>query len=70
MTWNIEGVKNNMDYFQKLCANSEMSCLQEHWLYEFQNHELSQYVSEKDTSDSSDPLLAFNFYGPSSGPVR
>ena len=61
---NIEGVKNNMVYFQKICKNFDIICIQEHWLYEFQSHEMAQYVPDKDIftccSDYSDPLLGFN----------
>ena len=53
-----------MVYFQKLCKNFDIICIQEYWLYEFQNHELSQCVLEKDIftrcSDFADPLIGFN----------
>ncbi|CAC5387511.1 unnamed protein product [Mytilus coruscus] len=46
-TCNIEGVKSNSKYLTDLCKKFDIICLQEHWLYSFQQHELDQYLPNK-----------------------
>ena len=59
-TCNIEGVKTNAPFLQFLCDTFDIVFLQEHWLWEFQKHELSFLTKNKDNftrcSDASDPL--------------
>ena len=61
---NIEGVKTNIAYFQKLCKTFDIVCIQEHWLWEFQSHEISKLGAEKDfiirCSDYLDPISGVN----------
>ena len=60
----IEGVKTNIAYFQKLCKTFDIVCIQEHWLWEFQSHEISKLGAEKDfiirCSDYLDPISGVN----------
>ena len=63
-TCNIEGVKTNAPFLQFLCDNFDIVFLQEHWMWEFQKHELSIITKNKDNftrcSDASDPLSGFS----------
>ena len=60
---NIEGVKSNTVYFQKLCKNYDIVCVQEHWLWDFQKHEMQSLSVNKDFHircyDSIEPLTGF-----------
>ena len=63
-TYNIEGVETNAPFLQFLCDNFDIVFLQEHWMWEFQKHELSILTKNKDNfsrcSDASDPLSGFS----------
>ena len=62
-TCNIEGVKSNTVYFQKLCKDYDFVCVQEHWLWDFQKHEMQSLSLNKDFHircyDSTEPLTGF-----------
>ena len=49
-TCNIEGAKTNTPFLQQLCKDNDIICLQEHWLWECQNHEMRLLVTNKDFS--------------------
>ncbi|CAC5412819.1 unnamed protein product [Mytilus coruscus] len=61
---NIEGVKSNSKYLIDLCKKFGIICLQEHWLYSFQQHELDQYLPNKHSTarsvDSVDDISSIN----------
>ena len=61
---NIEGVRHNAAYFQNLCKVYEIVCLQEHWMWECQKHELDNLALDKDSfsrcSDHYAPLTGFS----------
>ncbi|CAC5420983.1 unnamed protein product [Mytilus coruscus] len=63
-TCNIEGVKSNSKYLTDLCKKFDIICLQEHWLYSFQQHELDQYLPNKHSAarsvDSVDDISSIN----------
>ena len=54
-------------YFQKLCKEYDIVCIQDHWCYDFQSHEfgeLGELSLNKDysvrCSDQNDPISGFN----------
>ena len=47
-TCNIEGAKTNTPFLQQLCKDNDIICMQEHWLWECQNHEMRLLVTNKD----------------------
>ena len=60
---NIEGVKSNIVYFQNLCKEHDSICIQDHWLWDFQKHEIQNMAADKDfhimCPDSTGPLSGF-----------
>lgn len=64
MTCNIEGVKANKLYLQKLCNANEIICLQEHWLWDFEKHwfinEFPEFGSFVRCHDSNDSISNFS----------
>ena len=53
----------NLVYFQKLCREHDIVCVQEHWCWSFQEHELGKYAPDRDyfikCSDQNDPITGF-----------
>ena len=64
MTSNIEGVKANKLYLQKLCQENDIVCLQEHWLWDFEKdwfkNEFMDFESFVRCHDSNDNISNFN----------
>ena len=64
MTCNIEGVKANKLYLQKLCQNKDVECLQDHWLWDFDKHWLKTIITGFEPfvrcHDSNDNISNFN----------
>ena len=60
---NIEGIKPNSVYFQTLCSQYDIICVQEHWCWNFQVHELGDLSINKDyhvrCSDQNEPISGF-----------
>ena len=46
VTCNIEGAISNKHYLEKLCKENHITCIQEHWLWEFQKHWLDENLQE------------------------
>ena len=63
MPCNLEGVMPKSVYFQNLYKNYDIVCIQEHWCWDFQSHELSKLATGKDCfircSDQNDPITGF-----------
>ena len=61
---NIEGVKANTLYLQKLCKDNEIVCLQEHWLWDFEKHwfrnEIPNFGSFVRCCDFNDIISSFS----------
>ena len=64
MTVNSEGVIANKLFLEELCANNDIICLQEHWLWDFQKEWISQNFKNFDVfircHDSNEPISHFN----------
>ena len=64
VTCNIEGVKANKLYLQKLCKENEIISLQEHWLWDFEKHwftnEFPEFGSHVRCHDTNDSISNFN----------
>ncbi|MCW4346819.1 MAG: reverse transcriptase family protein [Candidatus Thiodiazotropha endolucinida] len=63
-TCNIEGAISNKAYLQKLCSENQITCIQEHWLWEFQkdwlNENLENYHVFARCHDSNENISNFN----------
>ena len=63
-TVNIEGVIANKLFLEQLCAQNDILCLQEHWLWDFQKQWLQNnftgFKSFARCHDSNDPITNFN----------
>ncbi|MES9903493.1 MAG: reverse transcriptase domain-containing protein [Sedimenticola sp.] len=63
ITCNIEGCKTNANYLQSLDTDNSILCLQEHFLWDFEKHELDNILPTMDNHtrchDSSNPVSAF-----------
>ena len=63
-TVNIEGVIANKLFLEQLCAQNDILCLQEHWLWDFQKQWLqnnfSGFKSFARCHDSNDPITNYN----------
>ena len=64
MTCNIERVKANKLYLQKLCQDKDIVCLQKHWLWDFDKQWLKNEIMEFEPfvrcHDSNDNISNFN----------
>ena len=64
MTCNIEGAVSNKSYLQKLCSENHITCIQEHWLWEFQKGWLDENLDKFHVfarcHDSNDKIQNFN----------
>ena len=64
VTCNIEGVKSNKLYLQKLCQDNDIVCLQEHWLWDFDKQWLKNEITDFEPfvrcHDSNDNISNFN----------
>ena len=60
VTGNIEGVKSNTSFLQSLATNNRISCIQEHFLWDFETDFLCKILPNFDNLtrcyDSNDPL--------------
>ena len=63
VTCNIKGMVPNLLYFQKHCKQYEIVCIQEYWLWSFQDDECNIFAPEKDyfirCSDQTDQTVGF-----------
>ena len=64
VTINIEGVVANKLFLEEQCADNDIICLQEHWLWDFQKEWISQNFKNFDVlircHDSNEPISHFN----------
>ena len=61
VTINIENIKTNRKYLEKLAESHDIILIQEHWLYNFEQKEILTYLEDFDfvikSSDDNDPIL-------------
>ena len=64
VTVNIEGVIANKLFLDELCKDNDILCLQEHWLWDFQQDWIGKNLNDFGTfvrcHDSNDPITNFN----------
>ena len=62
-SYNIEGFRSNKLYLEKIAKRSDIIVIQEHWLHNFEKHELQEFLTDficlVKCSDDKEPIVPY-----------